>query len=436
VIRFTPTVGNTHNLAALLRNRRGSVALMTGIMAPVMVMSLAMGIEVTSWSVTKLDLQRIADVSAWAGARQYIVTNDVRSATQTAADLAEINGAAGAASRGWSSTTSTTTDNLITAQVVGGIRSADDKAVKVTVKRSISTSFSRIFPGTQSSVTVSAVAVAEIGSVGPQPCITALGGGVDGITTGIDASVTGNASLVASGCSLRSNDGISQSGGGTIHTDGVYAGGGISGASICCDLHPNAGQITDPYATDTAVQNAFNSLISGTGTAVSVASGVTQSIGPGTYSSLDVHGTLNLSPGLYIINGNISAGAQAAISGTGVTIITSGIVSTTGGSSLTLTAPTTSPTGSAIPGVLLAGNSTYASSFLGNSTIPVTGVVYFPHAALKFGGTSSAGGGGCTELIAATVTVVGTVNLAADCSDYGTLKFGSLPGPSSIALVQ
>jgi Flp pilus assembly protein TadG len=55
-----------------LTDKRGSVALMTGIMAPVMVMMLAMGIEVTSWSVANLELQRISDISAWAGARRQI----------------------------------------------------------------------------------------------------------------------------------------------------------------------------------------------------------------------------------------------------------------------------------------------------------------------------------------------------------------------------
>ena len=433
-MRIAPAIWRSRTLAALLRSSRGSVALMTGIMAPVMVMSLAMGIEVTSWSVAKLDLQRVADAAAWAGAWQYIVTNDSQSATRTAADMAEINGASGTATRTWAPATATTTDNLVTAQLVAGVRTTTDKAVKVVVKRSILTSFSRIFPGTKSSVTVTAVAVAEIGSLGPQPCITALGGGADGITTGTDVSVTGNASLVATGCSLRSNDGISQSGGGTVNTDGVYAGGSISGSGVCCDLHPNAGQILDPYATDTALQNALNALSPGTGTAVSVASNATQTINPGTYSSLDVHGTLNLNPGLYTIDGDISAGAQATISGTGVTIVTSGTVNTNGGSTLSLTAPTTNPIGGAIPGVLLAGNSTSASSFLGHAAVPVTGVIYFPNANLKFGGSSSAGGNGCTEIIASTITLVGTVNLAANCTGYGTLNFGSLPG--SVVLVQ
>jgi Flp pilus assembly protein TadG len=420
----------------LWRHRRGSVALMTGIMLPVMVMSLAMGIEVTYWSVTKLELQRIADVAAWAGAAKYAATTDPQAATNAAADLAEINGVASASSRNWNLATLTMTDNLVTAQVIGGVRNAADVAVKVTVKRTILKSFSRIFPSAQSSVTVSAAAVAEIGSLGPQPCILGLGGGVDGVTTGSDISVIGNANLQATGCSVRSDDAISLNGNASITASGVYAAGSISSSGVCCDLHPNSGQVPDPYAANAPVQNALKLLNPGTGSSVSVKSNQTQPLSPGTYSGWNVNGTLNLSPGLYIVNGDISTGAQGAINGPGVTIVTSGTVGTTGGSSLNLTAPTTRQGGNAIAGILLAGTGTATMSFLGNSTIPVTGVIYFPNANMKFGGTSQAGSSGCTQVLAKTVTLVGTSNLAANCKDYGTLQYGSLPGPSSIALVQ
>ena len=399
-------------------------------------MSAALAVEVTSWSVAKLQLQQIADVSAWAGASRYASSTDSRGATNAAADLAEINGITGSSSRTWNATTLTTTDNLITAQIVRGVRVASDVAVQVTVRRVISKALSGIFPSTSTSVTVSAVAVAEIGSLGPQPCITALGGGVDGITTGTDISVGGNASLIATACSLRSDDGITESNGATINASGVYAGGSISGSGICCDTHPNAGQIVDPYAANVPVQNALAQLAPGVGSAVSVKSNKSTSLSPGTYSSWDINGTLNLSPGLYIVNGDISAGAQSVINGNGVTIVTSGTVNTTGGSSLALTAPTTNAAGNAIPGILFAGNSSNSMAFLGNSTIPVTGVIYFPKATLKFAGTSSAGSDGCTEVIASNITLVGTSNLSANCSAYGTLKFGSLAGPASVTIVQ
>jgi Flp pilus assembly protein TadG len=420
---------------SLLRERRGSVAMMTAVMAPVLIMSLGMAVEVTSWSVSNLELQRIADAAAWAGAARYAATSNAQLATGAAADLAEINGVSGAATRTWDASTLTTTDNLITAQMVAGLKSASDYAVKVTVKRTVVKSLTKIFPGGGPSVTITASAVAEIGSLGPQPCITALGQGVDGITTGTDVSVVGNATLTATGCSLRSNDGISVTGGGTITMAGIYAGGAISGGGICCDLHPNSGQITDPYAANAPVQNALNTLSSGSGAAISVKSNSTQSISPGTYSSWDVQGTLNLSPGTYYVNGGISAGAQSTINGIGVTILTSGSVSTTGGASLAFSAPLKNAS-AGIPGVLIAGNGAGTMTFLGNSTSPITGLIYFPNAALKFGGTSSAGSDACVEVVASTVTLVGTSNVAANCSSYGLLSWGSLAGPAQVSLVQ
>jgi hypothetical protein len=222
-----------------------------------------------------------------------------------------------------------------------------------------------------------------------------------------------------------------------INVSGIYAGGSISGSAICCGIYANAGQIPDPYAGNTAVQSALNAL-SGGGSAISVQPNQSQSITPGTYSSLDIKGTLTLSPGLYTINGGISADSQGVISGTGVTIVMSGTLSTVGGSTLSLSAPTTSPTGSAIPGVLLAGRSSATMSLLGHSTSGVSGVLYFPNANLKFGGSSSSGSSTCTEIIASTVTLVGTSNMSSsDCASiYGLGTFGSLPGTSAVSLVQ
>ena len=418
-------------------DRRGVAALLTAFSAPVLLMAVAMGVEATSWSATRVKLQRIADTAALAGAIQYAATSDAQKASINAASLAEINGVSGATSRTWDNTNLKLTDNLITVQVVAGPKIASEKAIQVTVKQNVAKTFSLIVPSSSTSVTVSAVAVAEVASLGTQPCVLALGGGVDGITTGDDISVGGSASLSTTGCTLRSNDGISQSGAGSINVTSVYAGGTIS-AGVCCDLHPNAGQLADPHATDTVLQNALNLLVSGTGTAVSVKSNASATISPGTYASWDVKGALTLEAGLYIVNGIISTGAQGSITGTGVTIITSGALGMVGGSALNLVAAKTSPapTAGAIAGVVLAGTSSASMSFLGNSSSTVTGLVYLPKASLKFGGTSDTAGTGCTEVIASTVTLTGSTSLAANCKDYGLLPFGSLPGPASVALVQ
>jgi uncharacterized membrane protein len=121
--------------------------MMTGVMAPVMLMSLAMGVEVAWWSTVKVELQRTADIAAWAGAMSYARSSDAQRATGVAANLAELNGAAGSASRTWDAASNTLTDGLITAQVVAGIRDPNESAVKVIVKQDLATSFSKIFPG-------------------------------------------------------------------------------------------------------------------------------------------------------------------------------------------------------------------------------------------------------------------------------------------------
>jgi len=411
----------------LLTHKRGSVAMMTGLLLPVLLMAAAMGIEVTSWSVTKLELQRVADLSAWAGVAKYAASQNSQAAAYAAADLAEINGISTTATRTWNATTLTATDNLITAQVVSGVQDPTAKAVKVTVQRTVAKTLSLIFPSSATSMTISATATAELGPLGPQPCITALTGGI-----GTNISVTGNANLVTNNCSVRSNANISQSGGASINAAGVYAAGTIASTGICCNLHPNSGQISDPYANYSPIQNALNLLAPGAGTAVSVQSNASQTLNPGTYSSFDVQGKLLLNPGLYIVNGNISTGAQSQLSGNGVTIVTSGTLSTTGGTSLTLTAPGTNPTGSAVSGVLLAGTATTNMAFVGHTTDTISGVVYFPQATLTFAGQASSEG--CTEVIAGTVTLVGDSNLNATCSSFPGLRFGSLR--SSVSLVR
>ena len=414
-------------------DRRGSVALMTAIMLPVLIMTLSMGIEITYWSVVKLELQRAADAAAWAGAAQYVSTASSSSATGAAADVAEINGVSGTATRTWNAAAKTTTDNMITAQIVNGVRSTADIAVKVTVQRNIAKTFSRIFPSLQPSVTISAFAIAEVIPTGAQPCILALAGDQTGITTEIDITVGGNASLTASGCSMRSDGGIRTNGGATITANGIYAGGTISGSGICCGLNQNAGQLPDPYASNAAVQGALAQLSPGSGTAVSVGNKATRTLSPGTSGGWDVKGTLTLNPGLYVVNGDITTGAQGLITGTGVTIVTSGAINSSGGSGINLSAATTGTTSNAIPGVLFAGNSSATMSIVGNSTFAITGLLYFPNASLKFAGTSDSGGSGCTEVIAGTVTLVGTSNVSANCSNYGLQSFSPL---TSVGLAQ
>jgi Flp pilus assembly protein TadG len=426
-----------------LTDKRGSVALMTGIMAPVMVMMLAMGIEVTSWSVANLELQRIADISAWAGARQYVVASSAQSATQTAANLAEINGVSGTPAQTWNTSTLTRTDNLTTAQVVPGIRVSTDTAVKVTVQRNIAKLFSLIFPGSQSFVTISATAIAEIvSSVGtsPQPCLLALQANGGGVT---DLTLNGSASVTSTNCSIVSNGGITLTGSSSLNVKGTYAGGAITypgwnANAITGGMYPSSAPVVDPYASDTQLQNDFALFSSGSGTADPNTSYGSLTIHPGTYSSLTLGGSSNItmSPGTYIVNGNVTFNGASTVTGTGVTIIFSGTLADAGSSSVSLSAPTTA-SGVGVPGILFAGNSTGASGFSGAVSLPLTGVIYYPNGNMSFTGSANSTGANCSEVIAATITLSGASNVSASgCSTFGTIAFGSVPSSSAIALVE
>jgi Flp pilus assembly protein TadG len=414
---------------------------MTGIMAPVMLMSAAMGIEVAWWSTSQVELQRTADIAAWAGAANYAQNSNAQKATGTAANLARLNGVAGGTTRSWSNATKTLVDGQIRVDLVAGLRDAHADAVKVTVQRALTTTFSRIFPGVGVSMTITAETVAEIGVVpaGPQPCMTALGEGVDGITTGDDAVFSGNVDVTLTGCSIRSNSGIRKNGNGTVEADaGIYAGGTISGIRAD-NRHEHAGQIPDPYEDYAPVQDAIALLNPGSGLSRTVQSG-TASFNPanqGVSSSWTVKGKLSLAPGRYIVNGPISIGAGAEITGTGVTIVTSGAVTIDGHATVTLTAATTANVSSgAIPGVVFAGTSQGTVKITGNSTTTITGLVYFPQGDLSFSGTSDAGTTGCLQVIASTIKVVGTTDLASNCDQYGLLDYGSLPATKTVALVR
>jgi len=420
-------------------DRRGSVAMMAGILAPVMVMTMAMGIEVTDWSVKNLELQRVADAAALAGAQQYVVSNNAQAATGTAANVAEMNGAAGQASRTWNASTLTTTDNLITAQIVNGITKTTDKAVQVTITQNIVKSFSLIFSATPT-VAISAVAIAEVGGAGPQPCLLALspsGAGVD------DVTLTGSATVTATGCSVRSNSGISFSGVTTITADGTYAAGGITlgtNGTVNGGTYQNQGTIADPYAGYPALTSAFSALASNTvNTADPNPSYQTIAINPGTYPSLTLGGssTVTMNAGTYYVKGPVVFNGNVSVTGTGVTIISSSTFNVDASAHGTLAAPLSGAT-AGIPGIMFASqaasttNQSTWSSFQGAGNIPFTGLIYFPNGTMGFEGSATNSSAGCSEVIASDISVSGASDLGANCTAYGLVGYGSLPSSSTL----
>ena len=402
---------------------------------------MGLGIDISYWGLVRIEQQRIADVAAIAGALSY-QTADAKTAAAAAADIAEINGATGAASRAWNPTTYTLADNQITARIVAGVRNPADKAMQVTVQQSVPLFFSRVL-SSQRLTTISASAWAELGQGNAsQPCVLALNGIATGGTAQNDVTLSGPARLKLGKCSLRSNGGISITGNTLITVPtGIFAAGTVSVADQVVlgqtPVYQNVGQVTDPYAQNMALQRALSQLAAGQGQSQQKSS----TLQPGTFGSLKINRSVQFSPGLYVVNGPISLGGNASITGTGVTIVSSGTVSMNGQASLDLSAPTEDAVNGAVPGILYA-NTTPGLTLQWNSkaTQTLTGVLYAPNSAINMTSSSTTldssetGSAGCLEIIAGTVSIVGKAHLAGNCGSAGA--GGSGGGAGSVALVQ
>lgn len=408
-----------------LRDRQAAIAILLGLAAPALVMAVGMGIEFAHWVAVSDELQRTADVAALAGGTQYYLSLSASGAANAAADLAELNGAAGGSSRAWDTSSQTLSDNNITVQVGPSIRNANNTGLRVTVVQTVPLFLTRIM---SSSTTMSLSATAYV-QVAIEPCLLALS------TTGSGISAQGSSSSTFTNCSVRSNTSISAGGSSAISAYANYAASTISGNVTGLQV-PSAGTIADPYANNAPIQNAFAQLSAGSGSTFHDSPGAIDTLSPGTYSKWDIKGAVTLQPGIYYVNGDISLGDQASLSGTDVTIVSSGDFSMNGGATLSLSAATSSnATGGALPGVVIADNTPQSVTVGGNAAPTLTGLIYFPNASVSFAGTAGGGSSGCLQLVASTISLTGNSALAANCASYGTPLVSS-DNLAAVALVQ
>ena len=269
------------------------MALWMGLTMPTLIMAMAAGIEVSDWAAVKVQLQRSADAAAFAGAISYGKSNDALKATTHAANVAQINGVAA---------------NQVTALIVPGVQNPARSAMKVMVARTVSLAIGKIFT-TDPSVTIGASAWVELTpgvATGPPACVLALNGSSSGITTPTDITFSGSVNIDAAVCAIRSEGGISMNGSVDITTAGMYAGGAItSNGSVRINnaaspnnfggsAHPNAGQIGDPYAGNTVLQNALSQAISASGPIKNIKGSKDVTLDPGTYTGIDATGSSDI----------------------------------------------------------------------------------------------------------------------------------------------
>jgi Flp pilus assembly protein TadG len=448
----------------LVADRRGAVALILALVLPVLVGATALALEVSSWSVTKIALQRRADMAAYAAIMRYEIGDTPQVATGIGVDVAAMNGAT-AATPTWTGPSgtppSTMTASDVTVALVSGVRNGNNPAMKAVVTTSVplslgglvtSLSFNSVLAA-RTAVTISATAYAEYyntgAGTGGYPCATALKNSASG---GTGVTVMGGAAVNLASCNVRSNAGVSVTNGSSITTPWVYGTSvTISGNSFITNgtttvrSSPTPPDTTapinitniplpDPYAgsattAGAAITSDFASLSPGSGTAFT---GTYQAstLSPGTYSSMTSgSGPITLNPGLYIVNGNINISNGATLTGSGVTIITSGTVSFGGGSTVTLSAPlATSTAPGIIPGILIAGNSASTDTISNGMKPTLTGVVYYPNGTMAISGGVNVGNG-CLEILAGSLSISNGATFGSSCSTYlSAPPAPSLPG--------
>ena len=461
---------STHRPRSIGNDCKGSVALWIAAALPALVASTTLATEAGSWVALQNRLQRAADAASVAGALIYKTKLNAQVAAGAAANLAELNGAMGTATRSWNSATNTLTDNRIVVAVVpSGGNSPIGATVTVSVTAAVPLGLSVLFySGT--AFTVAATSTASVtsasgGGAGGQPCMLALSGDDNGVTTGTDVTLSGNTDIVMPSCTIRSNAGISMSGNAVADAAAYYAGGAISisGNAVATGArHQNAGQIADPYATAAPLQaaltaannatvatdlNCTNTKCTGPVGLVTCANSAC-TIAPGTYGRFISTGnaTVTMRPGTYVLTGGIALSGNGAFTGSGVTILMAGgtssspnTVSVSQNAFTSLVAATTANVGTtgAIPGILFASTTTGTATFSGNAALPFSGVIYVPNGNMIFSGNSTDGATGCAEVIAETIAISGNVDLASvGCPAYGAAAFGSVAAIPVVVLSQ
>lgn len=247
--------------------------------------------------------------------------------------------------------------------------------------------------------------------------------------------ISGSTSVDTSGCTIASNSNSQTAlylgGSGTVAAECLRSSGGISASPAAMTLEcnspaTNSAKISNPYLQ--TVMPSPGIAIDQNGCGMGLGQGghfnncqAGQLVGgilniiPGTYDGLSVKDKLHLSPGNYVITGPVSLNANAAITGTGVTLFLdpSASVTINGGASVDLTAPTLGT----YQGFLVATLPGYSQSLSlnGNGNVNLTGIIYAQGAEVIYSGNNSAGGE-CVRIVADTVIFTGSSKFKSDCA--------------------
>ncbi|MBU6297997.1 MAG: pilus assembly protein [Alphaproteobacteria bacterium] len=402
-----------HAIIKLYRNRHGNVAIITGLMLPVLVAFCGLGAETGYWYLRERTLQGAADVAAYNGA---MALRSGASST-TISDDASTD----AVKSGWNSAQGAITVNTPPASGPN----QNNRSVEVLLTENERRYFTAMFFSGTVPITVRAVATYSL--AGPA-CMLGLDKGA-----GNTVQFWGNAYADFKGCNIVSDsvagNAFSVGGAANVTAPCVDAVGGDNVSATlnltsCTSVTTTAPYVPDPY-------NAVPAPAAG-----SCQSGpINGVLSPGTYcGGLSLNGTVSVSPGVYVISGGtFKINSNADISGSGVTFyLTNGAtLQFNGNATMDLSAPTSGT----YSGLLFYGDRTQAymtNTINGTASSEFTGALYFPSGGVDLLGNFS-GSDGCMQVVADTIYYTGSATFTTNCTGTG---MATMSVPGSVTLVE
>ena len=410
------------HLRRLSRDEDGAMLIIIALMMTMLMGLLGVGIEVGSWYMTRRTLQTAADAAAIAGALEHARGNPggIVSAAEKEAARNGVSQPDG--------------DSVVVhSPPTSGTLAGRSDAVEAIVTRQQPPLFAAVLQS--GPVTISTRAVALLNDAG-RACVLALDGARNSAVR-----ARGNPNIQMAGCMIAANSNavsaIDMAGNVSVNALSLWTAGDIAvSGNVSLQLAKPATTHTwpllDPYA------NVGVPPLPTCSNPKARKINKTQVLPKGTYcGGIEVSGNthLKLEPGEYYldqgglaIHGNITIDCPTC-GADGVTIV----FTSTGSSSLigslkvsgnlTMTLQARSGAGVPFPGIVFYQDRRAPSgtnTINGNSSMNITGALYFPAQEVEWAGNNSTTGAGCVQIVALAVTFTGNAALGNDtCAAIG-----------------
>ena len=412
IIDVTKIKRLTNKITRFRSSTYGGVAAVVAILSPVLIGGMGLGAETGYWYLTARKLQNAADVAAH-GTALRANQGDQEAALQNMADYIV----------GESDVNMTQSAVAVNRPPLSGAYIEDGNAVEIVVTQTVPRMFSAIYDNTPLDLSARAVATALSGGTG---CVLALSETEQGAIT-----ITGSASINLIQCDFISNAsgiGFDMSGAvgaaiaGCVQTTGTA--NTTPGLIVtCADLRENRAPVPDPFAAlpepalTGACQNSTVGQNNQTTTVTPVEPHASGMSSMRFCNGLTLRGTVNLDPGLYLIEGGeFRINANANISGSGVVFYMADDVEMRFNG--TAVSSLTAPTSGTYPGVLFFGSRSANSvthQINGNSTTAFNGAIYTSASHIELNGNNATGFTSCTQIVTDTIDFSGSGAMLMHC---------------------